>query len=33
MEAISVEKHEYYKGEIFAMAGATVEHNKITSNL
>lgn len=26
-------KSEYYKGEIFAMAGATVIHNKIVANL
>ncbi|MEO5890631.1 MAG: Uma2 family endonuclease [Ferruginibacter sp.] len=27
------EKHEYYKGEIFAMSGASFAHNKIFSNL
>jgi Uma2 family endonuclease len=32
MEIASVEKHEYYQGEIFDMAGATVEHNRIVSN-
>lgn len=26
-------KHEYYQGEIFAMAGASVEHNKIVVNI
>jgi Uma2 family endonuclease len=26
-------KSEYYNGEIFAMAGATLIHNKIVSNL
>ncbi len=33
MEVTSYEKHEYYQGEIFDMAGATVEHNRITSNV
>ncbi|HEX7847967.1 MAG TPA: Uma2 family endonuclease [Chitinophagaceae bacterium] len=27
------EKHEYYKGEIFAMSGAKGAHNEISSNL
>lgn len=26
-------KHEYYNGEIFAMAGASVAHNDITANI
>ncbi|MCO5235432.1 MAG: Uma2 family endonuclease [Chitinophagaceae bacterium] len=33
MEEDAVEKHEYYKGEIFAMSGAKVPHNTICSNL
>jgi len=33
MENASMEKHEYYKGEIFAMSGAKVPHNTITKNL
>ncbi len=33
MENASLEKHEYYKGEIFAMSGAKVPHNKIFKNL
>ena len=33
MENASYEKHEYYKGEIFAMSGAKVPHNTITGNL
>jgi Uma2 family endonuclease len=33
MENSSLEKHEYYKGEVFAMAGAKVSHNIIASNL
>ncbi len=33
MENAADEKHEYYKGEIFAMSGAKVPHNAITGNL
>lgn len=33
MENAADEKHEYYKGEIFAMSGAKVSHNRITGNL
>ena len=33
MENASIEKHEYYKGEIFAMSGAKVPHNTISKNL
>ena len=29
----AVEKHEYYKGEIFAMAGAGARHNIISINI
>lgn len=32
-EKISIQKHEYYKGEIFAMAGAGIRHNVIFSNV
>jgi Uma2 family endonuclease len=32
-EKASREKHEYYKGEIFAMSGASNRHNWIFSNL
>jgi Uma2 family endonuclease len=32
-ERAANDKHEYYKGEIFAMSGASLEHNKITINL
>jgi len=32
-EKESVEKHEYYRGEIFAMAGASDSHNWIFTNL
>ncbi len=31
-EDASLEKHEYYKGEIFAMAGASFIHNQIVAN-
>jgi Uma2 family endonuclease len=33
MEHVSLDKHEYYKGEIFAMAGAGRVHNIISVNL
>jgi len=33
MENAATEKHEYYKGRIFAMSGAKLEHNIVTSNL
>ncbi len=33
MENVAFEKHEYYKGEIFAMPGASARHNVISSNL
>jgi len=32
MEEKSLEKHEFYKGEIFAMAGASISHNQVTRN-
>lgn len=32
MENASVEKHEYYKGEIFFMSGAKTPHNIISKN-
>ncbi len=31
-EETSLEKHEYYNGEIFAMAGASIAHNQIVGN-
>ncbi len=33
MEKEALEKHEFFKGEIFAMAGAGARHNVIFSNL
>ena len=33
LERKAFEKSEYYRGEIFAMAGATKEHNKIVAAL
>ncbi|WP_293788590.1 Uma2 family endonuclease [uncultured Pedobacter sp.] len=33
MEKTSTVKHEYYQGEIFAMSGATFNHNLIFSNV
>jgi Uma2 family endonuclease len=32
LEEASLEKNEFYKGEIFAMAGASIQHNQIVSN-
>ncbi len=32
LEDKSLDKNEFYKGEIFAMAGASFEHNQIVSN-
>ena len=33
MERQSLEKHEYFDGEIFQMAGSSNQHNIITSNI
>lgn len=33
MENAADERHAYYKGEIFAMSGAKMPHNRISSNL
>jgi Uma2 family endonuclease len=33
MENEALEKHEYYKGEIFAMSGAGARHNIISVNI
>jgi phenylacetic acid degradation protein len=33
MEAGTNQKHEYYQGEIFLMAGAKADHNRIAANL
>ncbi len=32
MENAAMEKHEYYKGEVFAMSGAKLSHIRITGN-
>jgi Uma2 family endonuclease len=32
LEEVSLEKNEFYKGEIFAMAGASIPHNQIVAN-
>lgn len=32
LERASMEKHEYYRGEIFAMSGASLPHNQIQMN-
>ena len=31
-EETTLEKHEFYQGEVFAMAGASVNHNRIVRN-
>lgn len=33
LEESADEKHEYYRGEIFAMAGGTIAHYQIVSNM
>src|SRR6195952_18620 len=33
MEETSVERHDFYHGELFAMAGGTKNHNRIIVNL
>ena len=33
VEEMSEVKHEYFNGEIFAMAGASLEHNEIAANV
>jgi Uma2 family endonuclease len=33
MERASQEKHEYFKGEVFAMSGASQKHNDIARNI
>jgi Uma2 family endonuclease len=32
-ERLATEKHEYFKGEIFAMSGASRYHNRLASNI
>ncbi len=33
MENAATEKHEYYRGEIFAMSGAKLQHNIVSANI
>ena len=33
LEAVSAQKHEFYRGEVFAMAGGTFRHSDISSNV
>lgn len=33
MERTALDKHEFFDGEVFAMAGASPEHNLVVSNL
>lgn len=32
-EEVSGGKHEFYRGEVFAMAGTTIQHNRISTNI
>jgi Uma2 family endonuclease len=32
MERAALDKHEYYQGEVFAMSGASLRHNRIAVN-
>lgn len=32
-ERLALDKHEYFKGEVFAMGGASISHNKISTNV
>ena len=32
-ESTQTERHEYYRGEIFAMVGGSARHNRVTLNL
>ncbi len=32
-ENAATEKHEYYQGEVFALSGAKITHNRIAGNL
>ena len=32
LEEAAIEKHEYFQGDIFAMSGAKVSHNRISKN-
>ncbi len=33
LEAVSEDRHEFYRGEIFQMAGGSIRHNRIARNL
>lgn len=32
-ESLAAEKHEYYRGDVYAMSGGSINHNKICGNL
>ena len=32
-EAVQVERHEFWRGEVFAMVGGTARHNRVILNL